>query len=181
MVDTALSDISLKQSNSLNNWLINFSSNKKISPVVNVNVKDLFDFEVIQQPDDNCAYVDEGENVITQFHLAKKQGVIGLLAHNYKAGKYFYQLDVNQVVHIVFDDKSSRSFQVDHFHIYRALDPENPYTRFIDLDNPGRGISARQVFEDIYSESNTLVFQTCIEVDDIQSWGRYFAIAKPLD
>ena len=148
--------------------------------VIGVYADNLFALDVVQQPEDNCAFVDESEKTATQFSLADKYGVTGLLAHNYKSGKLFYRLEPGQMIYLIYGDRRVETYQIDHFHLYRALDPENPYTKFIDLDQPDVVIENKAVFETIYFESGVLVFQTCIEIDGIESWGRFFAVAKPI-
>ena len=60
----------------------------------------------------------------------------------------------------------------------RTLDPRNPRSQFIDLDNR-KLYSASDVFKRVYTGSHHLVLQTCIQKGYIKEWGRVFIIAEP--
>ena len=59
--------------------------------VTGVIATDLFEFPVVQQGD-SATYVSKAEDTLTQFGMAARFGNIGLLAHNYLAGKNFFKL-----------------------------------------------------------------------------------------
>ncbi len=49
-----------------------------------------FAYPVVQQPLGNPGYVSPRNEVVTEFSLAKKYGVTGIIAHNYLAGREFF-------------------------------------------------------------------------------------------
>lgn len=63
---------------------------------------------------------------------------------------------------------------------YQALDPENPYSDFIDADQPGAQLTSGDLFKQVYTDQDRVVFQTCIDKNGNASWGRLFVIATPL-
>lgn len=145
-----------------------------------VYVRGLFAYKVIQQPSNNPAYVSTQADALTQFSLASNYRTIGLLGHNNLAGSSFFNLAKNQDIILVNGDGSTSFYQVYDIQRYRALSPESPYSQFIDLATNER-LSAEQLFNNVYGKGNILVFQTCIAVEDVPSWGRIFVLARPVN
>lgn len=136
---------------------------------------------VARQPFGQPGFVDDRYGWITEFSLAANHGVTGLLAHNNRSGRLFFDLAVGDDVALVYGDGSVRTFRVTEIHRYQALDSSNMYSDFIDLDDPTQARqTSDQVFNRFYREPGRLVFQTCISGQGDLSWGRLFVVAEPL-
>jgi hypothetical protein len=139
----------------------------------------VFALRVIQQPVNQPAFVSKINDVVTQFMDAKKYGSVGLLAHNFLSGKMFYQLKIGDAIQIIYGDGSIEKFQVETIYQFQALQPENPRSTFIDVST-GTKISATGLFMKVYTGKRHLTLQTCIQKDNVLSWGRYFVLANPI-
>jgi hypothetical protein len=135
---------------------------------------------VIQQPEGDLRYISEKPGRVTEFQASSYYGIIGLLAHNYLAGKKFYLLAPGDEVVIIFGDGSTQSYQVAGSYEYQSLDPGNPYGDYLDLSNR-RERSLLQVFRRFYQGPHKVTFQTCLERDGDLEWGVYFVVAEPVD
>jgi hypothetical protein len=136
---------------------------------------------VLQQPANNAGYVSSQPDTLTQFRMANKYNSTGILAHDYLAGVRFSQLKIGQEVAVINGDGIMRFYRIYDIQRYQALSPTSPYSVFVDLSNNTR-ISAETLFYRTYGlGKNTLVFQTCISTDKVNSWGRLFVLAKPAD
>ncbi len=102
--------------------------------VVGVYVEDLFALPVIQQPQDEPSYVSDEEGLLTQFKLPAKHGVVGILAHNTLSGSLFSHLTMGDKVVVVYGDGRSELYIVAYAESYQALDPESPYSEFININ-----------------------------------------------
>jgi hypothetical protein len=71
---------------------INFVKNSVSDDLVGVYVPGVIAFRIIDQPAGNYTYVSNEQDVVTLFGMTKKDNSIGLLAHNYLAGKDFNKL-----------------------------------------------------------------------------------------
>jgi hypothetical protein len=140
---------------------------------------DIFALRVVQQPANNPNFVSTSEGVATQFSLAKKYGTIGILAHNFMSGKYFFNLNLGDVVTVIYGDGRIAQFRITQIFQFQALQPDSPHSQFVDLQS-GENLSATQVFDEVYTGKRQVTFQTCIEKDGKSSWGRLFLIAIPL-
>lgn len=138
-----------------------------------------FSFSVVQQPSGNASYVSTKSNTATQFSLATQYGSIGLIAHNYLAGKSFFNLSQGQTITLTFSDGTTAKYTVSGIYKYQALSPTSPYSQFVDLNNPDQVLSVDSVFNQIYAVSGRLVLQTCISKNGVSSWGRLFVVANP--
>ncbi len=134
-------------------------------------------FPIVQQPTNNPGYVSPVNNVVTQFGLAQQYGTVGLLAHNYLAGKSFSNLVTGQQIRIIYGDGKYTEYQVTKVYRFQALDPQNPNSDFIDQET-GEKVSAASLFNRMYSGSSHLTLQTCITANGNLSWGRLFIIAE---
>jgi len=137
-----------------------------------------FTFPIVQQPIDNPGFVSSNLNEVTQFRLASQDGNIGLLAHNYLAGKSFSQLAIGDKVQLVYGEDHTEDFIISIILRFQALQPNSAYSSFKNLDT-GEIFTAEQLFNNVYGGSRHLTFQTCIEAEGNVSWGRLFVIATP--
>ena len=133
---------------------------------------------VVPQPEGKPEYVSSISGVATHFQLAQRHGNIGLLAHNYLGGRYFLDLKVGDDVFLMDGHRRTMRYRVARMYHYQALDPRNPRSQFIDLENQ-QVYSASDVFKRVYTGSHHLVLQTCIQKGYIKEWGRVFIIAEP--
>lgn len=148
--------------------------------VVGVYVPQVLALKVAQQPANNLAYVNTSPGYATQFALAARYGVTGLLAHNYLSGALFSNLAVGQEVDVVYGDGLIRRYRVLILRHFQALNPTSPTSNFVDLDQKsGAQISYTDLFYQIYT-GDRVVFQTCITANGNTSWGRLFVIATPI-
>lgn len=148
------------------------------SDVAKVSVDTVFEYNVVQQPKNNPAFVSEEKGKLTQFRMAAQYGSLGLLAHNYLAGAPFEQVKVGDLVNVTYADGSVKTFQVEQTMRYQALTPTSPYSKFVDLQT-NKTLTVNDVFAATYGVKNRLVLQTCIEKNKEPSWGRLFIIAVP--
>jgi hypothetical protein len=145
-----------------------------------VYVSGKFAFKIMQQPSNNAGFVSTQPDALTQFRMASQYNTIGLLGHDYLAGSYFFELNMDQDIVLVKGDGTLKYFRIFEIKRYRALSPNSAYSNFIDLDDNNK-LSAEQLFYRIYGKGNTLVLQTCISTETVSSWGRIFVIARPVD
>jgi hypothetical protein len=138
----------------------------------------LFALRIVQQPSQDPAYVSPSQGVVTEFQAAKDIGNIGLLAHNYLAGKDFPALTKGQEISVIFGDGKIEYYKVTKILRYQTLDPKSTTSDFLDLDS-GERLSSTQLFAKVYKGARHVTFQTCIYKDGEQSWGRLFVIAEP--
>ncbi len=148
--------------------------------VQGVYVADVMAVKVVQQPAGNAGYIAATASVVTQFSLAAQFGTTGLIAHNYSAGAYFSHLSSGQEVDVVYGDGAVRKYAVSQIRHFRAMRPSDPYSPFVDLDKGGANLTSTDVFNQVYSGGNRVVFQTCITGDGDPAWGRLFVTAMPI-
>jgi len=152
-------------------------SNEGGNQLKSVSVSDIFDYQVVQQPSGDSGYVSTSSKTLTQFGMASNYGSIGILAHNYLAGRYFSGLTSGKVIKVTFSDGSTKNYTVSNVKKYQALSPENQYSDFVDLSDSSRTLSSTDLFMNTFGLSGALVLQTCITKDGNSSWGRLFVIA----
>ena len=131
-----------------------------------------------QQPHGRYNHVSARDNVLTNFQMASRYGNMGLLAHNYLAGKYFSQLKLGDHVYLMDGKGKARKYRVDLIQKFRAVRPRDPRSSFEDLQD-NEMYTAAEVFRRVYMGSHHVVLQTCIAQGDVQEWGRLFLICKP--
>jgi hypothetical protein len=149
-----------------------------VSSVLYLN--DSVAFQIVQQPVGNSSFVSPFPNYVTEFRTASNYGAIGLLAHNYLAGLYFFQVLPGQEIELVDSNNRTERFVVTKIQRYQALSPNSPSSDFINLAT-GESLTASQLFKNIYiNQTGHLVLQTCIYTDQNPSWGRLFIIAEPV-
>lgn len=138
-------------------------------------------YTVVQQPKSAPGFVSGQEDAVTQFRLAGEYGTTALLAHNYLAGKTFSRVNPGSIITVIFGNGSTQDYRVDEVREYRALTPNSPYSKFVNLADPnGPVLTSTDLFFDIYKSNGRLVLQTCIEKDGELSWGRLFILATPV-
>jgi hypothetical protein len=136
---------------------------------------------IMQQPRGNNNFVSSLQDYLTEFQIATNFGTVGLLAHNYLAGKYFFQILPGQEITLVYSGLRTERFVVTEIQRYQALVPESPSSDFIDLTT-GKYLTVSQLFRKIYrNQPGYLVLQTCISTQQSSSWGRLFIIAEPAE
>ena len=153
-------------------------SNGDTDSLRGIYVPDLMAGAIIPQPEGDRGFVSSEEDTLTQFRLAEEYGSTGLLAHNTLAGGYFSELEEGRVIILVYGGGRTESYIVTETLRFRALDPENTRSLFLDLDRGGL-LTTPQVFLDVYDRPGDVILQTCIEAGGDPSWGRLFVIAEP--
>jgi hypothetical protein len=133
---------------------------------------------VIQQPQGNFNWISEAYDNVTQFQAATEHGVVGLLAHNTRAGRAFSQLQPGKLFYLVYGDGTTRAYKLAELHAFQALQPLSPSTDYLDLTN-GQKLTTPEVFSLYFTGSYPLVLLTCIEKNGDSSWGRLFLMASP--
>ncbi len=144
-----------------------------------VSVKDGFNLPIIQQPEGNPFYVSNKPDVITQFSSPALDGVVGLLAHDFRAGAEFYGLKIGQMLKIFYEQGTVRDYQVVSIHRFQKLDSSSVYSDLVDLET-NEQVTTSQVYDRFYRGSHHVTFQTCLAGNGRLDWGLYFVIAEPI-
>jgi hypothetical protein len=142
--------------------------------------KDLMSLRVVQQPDGNNGYVSSVSGVATQFRPASQNDSVGMLAHNFAAGTFFAKAQTGNEISVIYGNGTIKTYKVAEIHRYQALQPNSTSSSFVDLDTHAK-LSATSLFNTIYGGKTHLTLQTCIAQGDVDSWGRLFVIAYPVD
>lgn len=142
--------------------------------------EDAFSLRVIQQPSGKSGFVSPVEGIATQFGMAAVNNVTGMLAHNFSAGQFFFDLALDDEIDVVYGDGTIKGYRVSAISKYRALQPNSSASDFIDLYT-GEKSSATALFKQMYTGKHHLTLQTCIQVGEEDSWGRLFVIAQPVE
>ena len=144
-------------------------------------IDDLITLPIVQQPRGDSTFVSPLQDYLTEYQTASNFGTVGLLAHNYLAGQYFFQILPGQEIRLVYSDHRIVRFVVTEIQQYQALVPDSPSSEFIDLTTE-EYLNASQLFKKVYgNQSGNLILQTCIEAEQNPTWGRLFIIAEPVD
>jgi hypothetical protein len=152
--------------------------NSEANVLRGVYVPNVLALSVSQQPAGKAGYVSNKVGEVTQFGMAAKFGVVGLLAHNHLSGSDFSQLAVGQEVRLVYGNGTVEYFVITQILQYQALEPTSQYSSFRDLSN-NEMLTAEQMFNKVYRGERHVTFQTCIAGAGSLSWGRLFVIAIP--
>jgi hypothetical protein len=161
--------------------LSNFVSqveNGQSNTIRGVYVPGFLALPVVQQPSGNTGFVSGKPETVTQFQLAARYGVIGLLAHNYLSGQEFYSLIEGLKVVIVKGDGSRDRYRITAIKEYQKLTPGSNWSHYIDLDT-GERLTTYQLFGQYYQGEHHLTFQTCLERNGLETWGLRFVVAEP--
>jgi hypothetical protein len=130
--------------------------------VVGVYVDGLLALKVVQQPESNPAYVSTQKDVVTYFTMVRElTGNTGLVAHNYLAGLYYFQLQPGQSVILIYGDGSTEEYIVSEMDEYQALSPQSPTSNFVSVAT-GEALTSSQLFYLVYGGSSRTTMQTCI-------------------
>lgn len=156
------------------------NENEREDVLSTIYLNDSTAFQIGQQPVGNNNFVTPFPNYVTEFRMASNNGSIGILAHNYLAGRYFFQILPGQEIMLVYSDNRIEQFEVTQIQKYQALTPNSPSSDFIDLAT-GEYLTASQLFKKMYREQKgNLVLQTCIYAEQNPTWGRLFIVAEPV-
>jgi hypothetical protein len=153
--------------------------NGNAKAITGIYAPNLFALPVLQQPKGQPGFVSRQSDSVTLFGMAQNYGTIALLAHNDLSGALFFNLSRSQEVFLVYGDGAQKRYRITRIDSFQALQPDSPYSSFIDLHQPERTLSVEDLFYSIYASGDHLVFQTCIEKDGKLSWGRLFVTAEP--
>jgi hypothetical protein len=153
-------------------------SNGSAQQITGLYVESLFSFPVVQQPGSQPGFVSTHDGVVTQFGAASAFGSLGFLAHNNLAGSQFSGVRVDDVISVVHGDGHLDQYLVIQIRTLQALQPQNPYSSFVDLAD-GRRLTVEDLFYQTYGVKDRLILQTCIASGGQDSWGRLFVIAVP--
>jgi hypothetical protein len=155
-------------------------ANGNSKQVVGIYAPGVFAHPIVQQPTGQTVYVSNEPDQVTQFGLPSHFGTVALLAHNGLAGMDFFKLGVGSSFELVYGSGTIRRYQVSSIQKFQALDPENPYSNFLDTQSAGPELTSAQLFRQVYTHPGDVVFQTCIEEAGEPSWGRMFITAHPV-
>jgi len=158
---------------------VNSVINGEVNDIRGIYSENEFAFPVVKQPAGNAGYVSTIEDVVTEFSMAKKYGVTGIVAHNYLAGGDFFSLEVGEIIEVVYGDGEILRYEITSIQSFQALSPNSPTSQFVDLSTSEK-ISASQLFKRVYMGNQHLTLQTCIQQGIEDSWGRLFVIAEPI-
>jgi hypothetical protein len=168
--------VSNREFDSFVQTVMNGNSNE----IVGVYVENVLALRVVQQPANDPAWVSSNDGEATEFLLAfVYAGNIGLLAHNYLAGRYFFSLKAGDLVQLIYGDGSVLDYEINEIREYQALQPRSVDSDFVDLQT-GEMLTATNLFYAVYGGDHHLTFQTCIDRDNDSEWGRLFPIAFPV-
>jgi hypothetical protein len=127
---------------------------------------------VVQQPNGNESYIASASSVLTQFQMAGKAGSVGILAHNYLAGRHFSLVEPGDQIILVYGNARTETFTVKSIQRYKAL-PKGMYKNIETRAYYDTG----ELFQRVYSGTKHVTLQTCIEKNGSLTWGRLFVIA----
>ena len=152
--------------------------NHEANALRGVYVPGILALPIAQQPAGNAGYVSSQSGEVTQFGMAAQFGNVGLLAHNHLSGSDFSNLAMGQEVRLVYGNGKVEYFVITQVLKFEALEPNNPYSSFRDLNND-EFLTDGQLFKKVYGGERHVTFQTCIANAESLSWGRLFVLATP--
>ena len=128
-----------------------------------VYIPEVMALEVVQQPKDQPAFVSIEPKAATQFQMASTFGTIGLLAHNFLAGRYFDDVQSSATrSRLSMEMVRIEEYQISSILQFQALDTTNTRTDFVDTCHPIKRITAEELFNLVYGGKPHLTLQTCI-------------------
>jgi hypothetical protein len=160
------------------NAFIAMVENNQTGMLRGIYVPEVFAGKIIQQPAGDAAFVSLMEDTLTEFRLASRFGSIGLLAHDFLAGKSFFLLEKGQIFYLIYGDGQTKAYVVTNTLHYQALQPDSVTSKFVDLAT-GSSLTASELLRKAYNRPGQVIFQTCIYSRETPSWGRLFVVAKP--
>ncbi|WP_145962565.1 hypothetical protein [Bellilinea caldifistulae] len=146
--------------------------------IAGLYVEKLLAKPVVQQPQGNYEYISNDPDTITQFMLTTPE-VVGLLAHNHLAGKFFFEIQPGARLFLVNGVGEVTEFEVVEVHSYQVLKSVGG-SKYQDLST-AEIIDTGQLFAKFYMGDAHLTLQTCISKDGDPSWGRLFIYAVPVN
>ena len=166
---------------------INARLNEFVSSVTDGNAKSLrglyvdgvLALPIVEQPSSQPGFVSTTDGVATRFAMAAKYNTVGLLAHNYLAGRYFFNINTGDTIQLVYGDGSVKTYTVTASYRFQALSPNSANSKFRDLETD-KVISATELFKKVYMGNHHVTLQTCIQQGSVDSWGRLFIVAEPV-
>jgi len=136
--------------------------NGHTNQVVGVFVDGVLALKVVQQPATDPGYISTDEGVATYFtQVMSMTGNSGLLAHNYLAGIYYFNLKPGQSVVLIYGDGHTAEYAVSDIDQFQVLSPTSPSSNFVNMST-GETLTATDLFYLVYSGSSRTTFQTCI-------------------
>jgi len=135
--------------------------------------------KIVQQPAGNLGYIDQNEGTATQFQSANAFGAIGLLAHNFLAGRDFFHIQTGQDIILVHGDGSIQHYRASIIADYQRLTPTDLRSNFLELAS-SQQLTADQLFGKFYKKAHHLILQTCIENNGNPDWGVRFIDGIPV-
>jgi hypothetical protein len=141
----------------------------------------VFDYPIVQQPAGQPGFVSTEKASVTAFRMASNYGSQGFLAHNTLAGALFFNVKMGDTITVRYADGSVETFEVTQIRHLQATRPNSPTSSFVDLDNKNVTMTAVDLFYQTYGVKDTLILQTCIASGGVDSWGRLFIIATPVE
>ena len=154
--------------------------NQEANVLRGVYVPDILALPITQQPAGNAGYVSSKAGEVTQFGMAAQFGNVGLLAHNHLSGSVFSHLAVGQEVRLVYGNGAVEYFVITQVLQFQALQPNNPYSSFRDLNND-EILTAEQLFKKVYRGERHVTFQTCIARRRKPKLGTFVCYCDPKD
>ncbi len=155
--------------------------NGKSKEIVGIYIEDKLAMPIVQQPEDDHAFISSRKDTLTQFALPADYGVIGVLAHNTEAGEAFYELELGDVVVVVYGNGATDRYEITNDEVWKAYNPQDAYNGTFESMSTRETLSLRDLFIQTYTKPDTLVFQTCYAQGSNLQWGRLFITAELLD
>lgn len=147
--------------------------------VTGLFVPDHGGFYVVQQASGQDGMVSPAADVLTQFRRPAANGVIGLLAHNFAAGKWFDELETGDLLYLIHGDGTYDVYRLSEKMQFKAINGKSVLTDFIDLAT-GEVRNVDEVYNQVYAGKPHLTLQTCIQQDKDLDWGRLFLLAEQI-
>jgi hypothetical protein len=148
--------------------------------IVGVYVQGVLELPVLQQPQDNVAYVSDQDGSVTQFQSPARYGITGFLAHNYLSGQTFYEIGINDVIQVVYGSGEIQSYQVSIISDYQRLSRGDLRSDFRNILT-GEILSTPELFDRYYRGEHHLTLQTCLEGEGYSNYGVRMIYANPLN
>ncbi len=158
---------------------LNAVSDGESNVIRGVYVPGVLAYPVVQQSPDDPGEVTSHEGEVSQFGMAARYQVVGLLAHNNLAGAAFFNLKIGQEVRIVYGNGRVEYYVVDRLDRYMVIQFGSRDMKYLDLGTD-KVQDTQQVFSRFYQGSHHVTFQTCIELGGNSTWGRLFVTAVPV-
>jgi len=147
------------------------------SQITGVYVENLMATPVVQQPPGNYEFISNDPNTITQFMLTTPE-VTGLLAHNFLAGKLFFNINIGDSIFIIDGYGGVDEYWVVEIDSYQVTKIDG-VVKYVDI-HEYQELDTAQLFAKYYMGEKHLTLQTCIAKDGDPVWGRLFITAIPV-